>query len=69
MEEDDLFLSSMGLDLSVDKLKQAAKQSRIQSGNGCEDCDYFGHILNSNGKAVLCHCVRDRFCQSMYLNC
>jgi DNA replication protein DnaC len=66
MEEDDLFLSSMGLDLTVDKLKAAAKQARIQSGNGCEDCDYFGHTVNSQGKAVLCHCFRDRFCQAMY---
>lgn len=66
MEEDDLFLSSMGLDFTVDKLKAAAKESRIQSGNGCEDCDYFGHTVNSLGKAVLCHCVRDRFCQQMY---
>ena len=66
MEEDDLFLSSMGLDSTIDKLKAAAKESRIQSGNGCEDCDYFGHTVNSLGKAVLCHCVRDRFCQQMY---
>ena len=67
MEEDDLFLSSMGLDISVDKLKAAAKEARIQSGNGCEDCNYFGHTVNSLGKAVLCHCVRDRFCQAMYV--
>jgi DNA replication protein DnaC len=66
MEEED-FLASMGLNLTPEKLKEAAKQSRIQSGSGCPDCNYFGHTINSQGKAVLCHCVRDRFQQQMYV--
>lgn len=65
MEEED-FLASMGLNLTPEKLKEAARQSRIDSGNGCADCNYFGHTVNSQGKAILCHCVRDRFQQQMY---
>ena len=67
MEEDDLFLNSMGLDFTVENLKSAAKELRVKSGSGCEDCDYFGHTVNSLGKAVLCHCVRERFFQQMYI--
>jgi DNA replication protein DnaC len=64
--EDEDFLTSMGIDFDPEKLKEAARQIRISNGNGCDDCNYFGHTVNSEGKAVLCHCVRDRFVQSMY---
>ena len=68
MEEENIFLSSMGLsDITVDEMKSASRLQRMRNNSGCEDCNYFGHTVNSEGKAVLCHCVRERFFQQMYV--
>jgi len=63
LTEDD-FLKSM--DFSVQDLRDGAKKLRKQSGEGCESCNYFGHTINSQGKAVLCSCTKIRFWESMY---
>jgi hypothetical protein len=63
LTEDD-FLKSM--DFSVQDLRDGAKKLRKQSGEGCESCNYFGHTINSQGKAVLCSCTKTRFWESMY---
>ena len=63
LTEDD-FLKSM--DISVQDLRDGAKKLRKQSGEGCESCNYFGHTINSQGKAVLCSCTKTRFWESMY---
>lgn len=61
--EDD-FLKSMNI--TVKDLKESAKRVRKQSGEGCESCDYLGHVINSFGKATLCSCTKKRFWESMY---
>jgi len=63
-DEDD-FLKSMNI--TAKDLRESAKIIRKQSGEGCESCNYLGHIINSYGKAALCACTKKRFWESMYV--
>ena len=61
---EDFFLKSM--DITVDKLREAGRNARKQSGQGCSLCNYLGHKVNAQGKAVLCSCVKQQFWSTMY---
>jgi len=64
MDEEN-FLASMG-GISVEKLRDSAKAYRKANNQGCEDCNYFGHTVNSIGQAVLCSCTKKRMYAQLY---
>jgi len=60
------FLETMHVDFNVEKLKEGALKYRQSRGEGCHLCDYHGHLINSEGKAYLCSCTKNKFFRSMY---
>jgi DNA replication protein DnaC len=64
MSADSNFLKSMGVD--VDSLNKKALALRQQSGKGCIECDYNGYTLNSNGKTIVCSCIKYKMLKEIY---
>jgi DNA replication protein DnaC len=61
---EEFFLKSM--DISVSDLRESAKRFRKESGQGCVLCDYLGHKIDKQGKAILCSCAKEQFRSIMY---
>ncbi len=66
MDKNDDFADMLGLNVSVEELKKAARDIRIRSGNGCVNCNYFGYTVNYQGKHLICDCVKSKMLASIY---
>lgn len=65
---DDAFESLLGLKVTVEDLKSGARELRKRSGTGCFLCDYFGYTKNTQGKAVMCTCLRKKCLHELYVH-
>jgi hypothetical protein len=66
MEENNDFAAMLGLSVTVDDLRNAARDMRKRSGNGCINCNYLGYTINYQGKHLLCDCVKSKMLASIY---
>lgn len=60
------FLASMNLEANADKLREAGKMERMRENIGCAKCDYLGYAYNSEGKGVLCSCIKQASHHRLY---
>ena len=60
------FTDILGLNITVDKLKEGAKLYKKNKGIGCALCNYSGYTTNLKGKAVMCSCEKDKFLRELY---
>jgi DNA replication protein DnaC len=63
----DSFEEIIGLKIDPASLRNSAKEYRKRQGNGCFLCDYFGYTHDSQGKTVMCSCLREKFLHELYV--
>lgn len=61
------FEDLLGLNITVQDLKNHAKEARKKSGNGCFLCDYFGYTQNHEGKTIMCSCLKTKYLHELYV--
>jgi DNA replication protein DnaC len=66
MEENNEFAAMLGLNVTVDDLRNAARNLRKKSGNGCINCNYLGYTVNYQGKHLICDCVKSKMLAAIY---
>lgn len=66
MEENNNFAELLGLTPSVEDLKNAGREARKNSGQGCINCNYLGYTINYKGLHLLCDCVKNKMLASIY---
>lgn len=64
--QDELFLDSMGISRRIKELREQGRLKRMRDDIGCEECEYMGHVVNSDGKAVVCQCTKRKMYRQIY---
>lgn len=62
----DSFEDLLGLNATVEDLRNSAKYARMQEGKGCFNCNYNGYTTNYQGKAILCSCTKDKIFKELF---